>query len=175
MVQISFNELKIETHHRGYFITAKTITPPYESTESVTIIEEENGNVAKLVLGFQDESSDGRGSSLPINSTVAVKEPYCKFNGEGDYVIRVDHPSDIAVLRGDDPAVSLIMQFVSEGKEVTPMQWKVAGDKAYLEKNYASAIEWYVKNLPSKSTLYRWENQSCSNKTNSHYCFCAKY
>jgi hypothetical protein len=98
--------------------------------------------VARLVLGFQDDSRSISGPILPINSTVAIKEPYCKFSGEGDYVIRIDHPSDIAVLRGDDPAVILIMQFVAEGKEVTAMQWKVAGDKAYLEKNYASAIEW---------------------------------
>lgn len=123
-------------------MTGKTITAPYQSTDVVTIIEEENGNVARLVLGFQDDSSSMSGPSLPINSTVAIKEPYCKFSGGGDYVIRVDHPSDIAILRGDDPAVVLIMQFVAEGKEVTATQWKVAGDKAYLEKNYASAIEW---------------------------------
>lgn len=108
----------------------------------MTIIEEENGNVARLVFGFQDESLYTSRSILPINSTVAIKEPYCKFTGEGEYVIRVDHPSDIAVLRGDDPAVMLIMQFVAEGKEVTAMQWKGAGDKAYLDRNYASAIEW---------------------------------
>jgi hypothetical protein len=30
--------------------------------------------------------------------------------GEGNYVIRVDHSSDIAILRGEDPAVVLIMQ-----------------------------------------------------------------
>ena len=108
----------------------------------MTIIEEENGNVARLVLGFQDDLHSISGPILPINSTVAIKEPYCKFTGEGEYVIRVDHPSDIAVLRGDDPAVMLIMQFVAEGKEVTAMQWKGAGDKAYLDRNYASAIEW---------------------------------
>jgi hypothetical protein len=140
--QISLVDLKVETHHRGCFLTAKTITPPYQSTEVVTIIEEENGNVAQLVLGFQDDSLSISGPILPVNSTVAIKEPYCKFTSKGDYVIRVDHPSDIAVLRGDDPAVVLIMQFVAEGKEVTAMQWKSAGDKAYLEKNYASAIEW---------------------------------
>jgi hypothetical protein len=104
--QISFDEIEVTTHHRGCCLTAKTI--PYHSTEVVTIIEEENGNVAKLVIGFQDNSLSTFGSSLPINSTVTVKEPYCKFNGEGDHVIRVDHPSDIAVLR-DDPAISLIM------------------------------------------------------------------
>jgi hypothetical protein len=123
-------------------VTAKTITHPYPLTEIVTIIEEENGNVAKLVLGFQDDSPSTFGSSLLISSKVAIRESYCKFNGEGNYTIRVDHPSDIAVLRGNDLAVSLIMQFIAEGKEAIPMQWKSAGDKTYLEKNYASAIEW---------------------------------
>jgi hypothetical protein len=98
--------------------------------------------VARLAIGFQDDPVSISGPTLPINSTVAIKEPYCKFTGDGDYVIRVDHPSDIAVLRGDDPAVVLIMQLVAEGVEVTPIQWKSAGDKAYLEKKYASAIEW---------------------------------
>jgi hypothetical protein len=123
-------------------VTAKTITFPHQFAEVVTIIEDENGNVARLVIGFQDDSLSISGPILPINSTVAIKEPYCKFIGEGNYVIRVDHPSDIAVLRGDDPALVLIMQFVAEGKEVTPLQWKSAGDKAYLEKRYSSAIEW---------------------------------
>jgi len=141
-LQISINELIVETHHRGCFVTAKTITHPYPLTEIVTIIEEENGNVAKLVLGFQDDSPSTFGSSLLISSKVAIRESYCKFNGEGDYAIRVDHPSDIAVLRGNDPAVSLIMQFIAEGKEAIPMQLESAGDKTYLEKNYASAIEW---------------------------------
>ena len=110
-------------------MTAKTITPPYQSTDVVTIIEEENGTVARLALGFQDDSLSISGPTLPINSTVAIKEPYCKFSGEGDYVIRVDHPSDIAVLRGDGPAVILIMQFVTERKEVTATQWKVQETK----------------------------------------------
>jgi hypothetical protein len=134
--------LKVETHHRSCFVTAKTITPPYQSTDVVTIIEEENGTVARLALGLQDDSLSISGPTLPIDSTVAIAEPYCKFSGEGGYVIHVDHPSDIAVLRGDGPAMTLVMQFVDEGKEVTAIQWKGAGNKVYLEKNYASAIEW---------------------------------
>jgi hypothetical protein len=79
-----------------------------------------------------------------MNSTIAIKEPYYKYNGDGDYAIRVDHPSDIAVLRGDDPAVTMIMNAVSKTMEITSMEWKIAGDKAYLEKSYSSAIEWSV-------------------------------
>lgn len=137
---MTFKDLKPENHHRGHFITARTITPPYISTDVITIIEEEGGDVVKLKISFQDPTSPD--SNLPQNSTVAIKEPYFKYDGNGDYVVHVDHPSDIAVLRGDDAAVSMIMDVVSKAKEITPLQWKDAGDKAYLEKNYSSAIEW---------------------------------
>jgi hypothetical protein len=139
-LQISFEELKAEVHHRGCFVTARTITPAYVSTDVITILEEEGGHVVKLEICFQDPSSPD--SDLPQNSTVAIKEPYFKYNGNGDYAIHVDHPSDIAILRGDDPAVSMIMEVISKTKEVMPSQWKDAGDKAYLEKNYSSATEW---------------------------------
>lgn len=57
-------------------------------------------------------------------------------------MIRVDHPSDIAILRGDDPTLAMIIQFVAEKKEISPVEWKGAGDEAYLDKKYLSAIEW---------------------------------
>jgi len=133
--------LRPKVHHQGYFLTAKTITPPYLTTQVITIIEEEGGDVAKLEINFQDPSLPD--SDLPPNSTVAIKEPYFKYIGEGDYAIHVDHPSDIAILRGDDPAVSMIMEVVSKTKEITAPEWKRAGDKAYLENNFSSAIEWY--------------------------------
>lgn len=126
-------------------MTAKTITQPYQSIDLISIIEESGGHVAKLSLGFDFESIFGLRSNLPINSTVAIKEPYCKYNGKGDFIIRVDHPSDIAILRGDDPAVAMIMEFVAENKVISPQQWKKSGDKAYLEKNYTSAIECYTQ------------------------------
>ncbi|KAH8779315.1 hypothetical protein BGZ57DRAFT_952688 [Hyaloscypha finlandica] len=108
-----------------------------------------------LALGLQDDSLSISGPTLPIDSPVAIAEPYCKFSGEGGYIIRVDHPSDIAVLRGDGPAMTLIMQFVDEGKEVTAMQWKGVGNKVYLEKNYASAIECYTQAVDTSSQEYR--------------------
>jgi hypothetical protein len=79
-----------------------------------------------------------------LNSTVAVKEPYLKIIRDGDYVVRVDHPSDIAILRGDDPAVAMMMEVVSKTKKITPLEWKDAGDKTYLNRSYSSAVEWYV-------------------------------
>ena len=100
-MQITLADLKLETHHRGCFLTARTVSLPYESIDVISVIEDEHGDVARLVLGYQGGLELAPEISLPLNSTVAVKEPYCKSTGEGEYVIRVDHPSDIAVLRGD--------------------------------------------------------------------------
>jgi hypothetical protein len=94
---ISFNDLKVEVHHREYFVTGRTITPLYISTEVITIIEEESAKVAKLEIGFRNLFSPD--SELPENGTIAVKEPYLRYCGEGNYAIHVDHPSDIAILR----------------------------------------------------------------------------
>jgi hypothetical protein len=73
-LQISLNELKVETHHRGCFVTAKTITTPYQFADVITVIEDENGNVARFVIGFQDDSLSISGPALPINSTVAIED-----------------------------------------------------------------------------------------------------
>ncbi|PMD16655.1 hypothetical protein NA56DRAFT_708545 [Hyaloscypha hepaticicola] len=48
----------------------------------LTIVEDENGNVARLVIGFQDDSLSTSGPILSINSTRAIKVPYCKFTSE---------------------------------------------------------------------------------------------
>ncbi|KAG9228500.1 hypothetical protein BJ875DRAFT_526591 [Amylocarpus encephaloides] len=152
--QISLSDLKVETHHRGSFITATTITLPYNFSSTVTIIQEVSTVTAVLVLGFQDDTI----SPLPQNSTVAIKEPYVQLNENSDYVIRVDHPSDIAVLRGDDPAVSMIMQFVAEKKDIKPVEWRSEGDRAFLEGKYSSAIECYTQaidaSLPLEETIF---------------------
>ncbi|KAL2064031.1 hypothetical protein VTL71DRAFT_4525 [Oculimacula yallundae] len=155
--KISFKDLKLETHHRGGFITGRTIAFPYQRSEVITIIEGDSGVVIKLVLGLEDNLYSGNAYHLPINSTVAIKEPYCKYNGDGDFVIRVDHPSDIAVLRGDDETVCMIMQSAAGVIEMSPAQWRSAGDEAYLEKKYTSAVECYaqaIDNTPKDDEFF---------------------
>jgi hypothetical protein len=134
------SSLTLETHHRGYFITASTITPAYQFSTTNTLIQDPSHTTALLVLGFDDDTV----TPLPQNSTVAIKEPYVQYNESAGWAIRVDHPSDIAVLRGDDPAVTMIMEFVKEGKEVKAEEWRTQGDRAFLEGKFGSAVEWYV-------------------------------
>ncbi|CZR57619.1 uncharacterized protein PAC_07508 [Phialocephala subalpina] len=150
--QISLFDLRLGTHHRGCFITARTITSSYLSTSLITILEDDTGTVARLIQAYQLPFTSFTKSSIPINSTIAIKEPCCQFNGKDDWVIRVDHPSDIAVLGGDDEAVAMIVEFADGGKEISAMKWKEAGDRAYLGGKFLSAVECYTQAIDNSAS-----------------------
>lgn len=102
-------------------------------------MEDENGEVEKLALYNHSESSIF--SSLPKGCVVAVKEPYYKLNagGEEDFMICVDHPSDVLLLRYNDPIVPLALK---PDTARTVEDWKKAGDQAFLDKDFPTAIFW---------------------------------
>ncbi len=137
------SELRVETHHRGQGIVVRTITPPYRGAGTVTVVEDEHGNVDKLALYNQSDTSIL--SSLPEGCVVAVKEPYYKFTGPRDYMICVDHPSDVILLRFNDPIIPEALQ-TGAGKAIakTPVEWKTTGDMAFIQRDYPTAVFWYV-------------------------------
>ncbi|KAH8882509.1 hypothetical protein GQ53DRAFT_812008 [Thozetella sp. PMI_491] len=139
---IPLSELRLEIHHRGKGLVVRAITPPYISAGSISIVEDGFGNVDKLAIYNQPDSSVL--SALPEGCVVAVKEPYYKDNGGGkDYMICVDHPSDVIFLRFSDPVIpeSLRMgPLLKSAKE-----WKDAGDKAFIEKDLPTAVFCYTE------------------------------
>jgi len=124
----------------------KIISPPYVSAGSVSIVEDEFGNVDKLAIYNQGDTSILSG--VPEGCFVAVKEPYYMYNtpvGGGDnldYMICVDHPSDVILLRFTDPIIPESLRLGPLLK--TADDWRTAGDKAFIEKDYPTAIFWYV-------------------------------
>lgn len=117
----------------------KTISKAYRGAGSVSVVEDEKGNVDRLSLhNFGDTSML---SDLPEDCVVAIKEPYYKFNGGGqsDCVICVDHPSDVLVLGSHDPIIPRVLR---RKDNRTAEQWKKAGDEAFLDKNLPTAVFW---------------------------------
>lgn len=127
------------THHRGKGIIVKAISPPYLGAGAVSVVEDAFGNADKLAIYNQPDSSIL--SAVPEGCIVAVKEPYYKINGAaGDYIICVDHPSDAVLLRFTDP-------IIPEPLRLGPMlksaeDWKNAGDRAFIEKDYPTSVFW---------------------------------
>ena len=118
----------------------RTITDPYVSSGINTLIEDEFENVRKLAVYNQDDAL--REYVLPKDSVVAIKEPYYKFNGQDDCVVRVDHPSDLHVLVGLESIVPSQFKESLNGKQPSTKQWKAAGDKKFLAKDYLATISW---------------------------------
>ena len=135
------NELRVETHHRGKTLIVRTITAPYISAGTISIVEDGFGNADKLAIYNQPDSSIL--SAVPEGCVVAVKEPYYRYNGSGsDYMICVDHPSDVIFLNFADP---LIPDVLRRAPLLTEAQdWRAAGDKAFIEKDLPTAVFWLV-------------------------------
>ncbi|KAM0334522.1 hypothetical protein ACHAQA_001552 [Verticillium albo-atrum] len=145
LTSMRLDELLVENHHEERRLIVKTITPPYQGAGAVTIVEDEWGNVEKLGLYNQGDSSIL--NAVPEGSVVLIKEPYYKFSGNHDFMICVDHPSDAILLRQgpDDELIPEIFRTGEEFKEAT--QWREAGDKAYMARNYPLAAANYTRAL----------------------------
>ncbi|KAK0632612.1 hypothetical protein B0T14DRAFT_598050 [Immersiella caudata] len=138
---IPLTQLRAETHHWGQGIIVKAASPPYVGgAGALSIVEDEFGNADKLAIYSQPETSILSG--VPEGCVVAVKEPYYRFNGsDEDYVICVDHPSDVILLRFTDPIIPEPLRLGPVLK--TADDWKKAGDTAFLERDFSTAVFCY--------------------------------
>ena len=136
------SELKIETHHRGEGIIAKTITAPYTGgAGTLTLVEDEHGNVEKLAMYNQPDGSIL--SNIPEGCIVAVKEPYYSQTAENDFMISVDHPSDVLLLRFQDPIVPGSLKAGTEAVMTkTATEWRSVGDAAFIQRDFPTAVFW---------------------------------
>ncbi|KAK4156156.1 SET and MYND domain-containing protein 4 [Chaetomidium leptoderma] len=141
---IPLSELRAETHHRGKGIIVKAASPPFVGAGAVSIVEDEFGNADKLAIYNQADSSILSG--VPEGCVVAVKEPYYKNNGAAnDFMICVDHPSDVILLRFTDPIIPEPLRLGPLLK--TADDWKNAADRAFIEKDFPTAVFCYTEAL----------------------------
>ncbi|KAK5651508.1 hypothetical protein OQA88_11962 [Cercophora sp. LCS_1] len=145
----SIRELEIVSLCRltgGKGIIVKVISPPFVGAGAVSLVEDEFGNADKLAIYNQPDSAILSG--VPEGCVVAVKEPYYKLNGnatDNDYMICVDHPSDVTLLRFTDPIIPESLRLGPLLK--TAEDWKKAGDTAFLEKDFPTAVFCYSEAL----------------------------
>lgn len=137
------SDLIVENHHDDKFIVVRTITPPYQGAGAVAIVEDEFGNTEKLAIYNQGESSVL--SAVPEGSVVLVKEPYYKFSGDHDFMICIDQPSDIFLLRQGPDAELIPEAFrTEEPHKDDAVEWQKAGDQQFMARDLPQAAAKYV-------------------------------
>lgn len=115
-------QMEDETHHRGKRIAIRVDEPPTRNwNESLmTAIEDEEGTQAWLRLFNQPrETAVPSEQILRPGGCYLIKEPFLIVAANGDYNLRVDHPSDIFLL--------------PHGHELLPVKWR--NDNAVFEKS----------------------------------------
>ncbi|CAD0112989.1 unnamed protein product [Aureobasidium uvarum] len=78
---------------------------------------------------------------VPEGTVVTVKEPFYHMEDDGRYVLRVDHPSDMVVL-GQSHKLYPEQWRDREETQMTALDWKLEGDKAFDRDEYPEAHRW---------------------------------
>lgn len=109
----------------------------------MTLIEDEYGNVDKLAMYNQPDGSIL--SNIPEGCVVAVKEPYYKQTSENNFMISADHPSDVLLLRFQDPLIPEPLRAGTEAAMTkTAAEWRSVGDAAFIQRDFPTAVFWSV-------------------------------
>jgi len=146
------DELHVEARHDGKRLLVRTITPPYKGSGTVAIVEDEFGNADKL--GIYNQCDSYILSAVPEGSLLAIKEPCYKYSGEDDYMVSVDHPSDVILLEPGDPLVPSTFRCSELATEKSALDWRKEGDMAFIQKNLPLAASWYDLPPPRSARPY---------------------
>lgn len=157
---IFLRDLRLEVHHMGRVLIAKTFCEPVRISAIQNAIEDIMGSVNRLSI-YNLPPATPIDMVLPKGAVVAVKEPYFKTTAKSGVVVRVDHPSDFVLL---DPQDILIpTQWRRAPKPtLTGSQLKEQGNTAFKQGNWQKAGELYTEaldktdnNIDLRSTLHR--------------------
>lgn len=133
------SDLLIETRDSGAVLLLRAVTTPYVWSSTVTVAEDETGDVVRLtVCNLEDNVID------PIviqGSLLAIKQPCWSQLVDGGYHVRVDHPSDMVILKPEDDIVPETWRENNSSASKTPSQWKKEGDMMFLKKKFRQALE----------------------------------
>jgi len=141
--KILLKDLVFESHHRGFYLLARTITAQVFSKLVSAVIEDEEGDRIHVLLSHQPTKLS-LGNGFEKGTLFVVKEPYLKWMDNGHCGIRVDHPSDVKYLSPYDELMP--EEWREEHMEhPTIHTWKAKGDCYSEEGKGRLAIEWYVE------------------------------
>jgi hypothetical protein len=133
-------QLKLETHHRGFYLLLRTITPLIKMTAIMTVAEDEQKDVTSLNVYNQDDKVETL-SRFDTSSVCILKEPYFKIMSDGKYGLRVDHVSDLIWLPKDDDRVPLQWRPPLISLKKTADEWKKEGNDAFKAGKFLLAAE----------------------------------
>ena len=143
--KLHINEMRLETHHRGFYALLKVTTPPNRMNAVMVIVEDEKEHGIMLQVYQQEDTEYGLAEDIAqVGAVCIVKEPYFKTMNDGEYGIRVDHVSDILWIDQDDDRIPLGWRARISEIDRTAKDLKEEGNVALKARNLHKAIKWYA-------------------------------
>ncbi|KAF4949338.1 hypothetical protein FGADI_8993 [Fusarium gaditjirri] len=147
---MSIKDLRMETHHRGFFLSIRRVSPvAILQASSWTVVKDHFSDEAERLEVFLHTSQYGE-NTLEVASEFVVKEPYYTLNAQGEPAVRIDHPSDLIIVAVSESPDSWRHKEQYSGRPdvLSPDDYKKKGNFALLKKkNHAEAYFWYTEGL----------------------------
>ncbi|KAF5656760.1 n-lysine methyltransferase smyd2 [Fusarium heterosporum] len=143
------SDLRMETHHRGLFLSLRRVSPvAILEASSWAVVQEASSQDAERLELFLHQSQYGS-DILDTASEMIVKEPYFTLNNQGEQTIRVDHPSDLIITEiSESPEAWRESERWTAGEAISAEFYKRKGNNALLKKkNLSQAYFYYTKGL----------------------------
>ena len=110
-------DLSPGTHHRGSYVLLRAIMPSIRMAVTVTIMEDEKGDVITFQFYHLEEGAYPTAGSIQEGSVCIVKEPWFVLSTDGACFVRVDHISDVIWLRKGDSRIPLAWKPQEDGQD----------------------------------------------------------
>ncbi len=151
---MSLVDLKMDTHHRGYRLTLKRVSPvvvlaarSWAMVQDETVLETER---LEIVLHKSRHGND----VLESSSFFVIKEPYFTLTDQGEATLMVDHPTDLAPCTDEHDEELLasatgnsgLAHNAAEAEEMARM-WKEKGNAALERPGLQLAHASYTRGL----------------------------
>ncbi|CEI62419.1 hypothetical protein FVEN_g4961 [Fusarium venenatum] len=139
------NGLRIESHHRGFFLYLRRVSPvAILETSSWAVVQDRSSSDVERIELFLHKSQHGH-DILDTAYEIIVKEPYYTLNSRGESTIQVTHPSDLIVTEISDNPESWRQKpnGASSHERLPPEAYKEKGNHALLKKKDLSLAHFY--------------------------------
>lgn len=137
--KVLFNDLVLETHHRGTYLLVRVLTPQDRMTAIMAIVEDEKSEVFLLQLYHQVKMTE---DILVPGGILIIKDPYLKLTADGRHGLRVDHVSDVVFLLAHDKRVPSCWHSELMNPQLKSADfWKTKGKEFFGQPRYQAAVE----------------------------------
>lgn len=140
--KLYIDDLSPGTHHRGWYILLRAITPSIRMAVTITIVEDEKEDALTSQFYHLEEGAYPTAGSIQEGSVCIIKEPWTVPSRDGAHVVRVDHISDVIWLPKRHSRRPLAWQPQENGAIKTTKQWKDDGNDAMRAGKLHEAVEW---------------------------------